>query len=211
MSSELVQGIEIAYGERTDLIVFALTGRTGSGCSTAADVLCKILDDIHVSESDFDNPERRKLAIIKDFARVQWQPFKKITVSAVIFTFLIQEDWKAIEALLTATKVSPTIRQRLEGLYRQIRTDPRGENVFEVLRAEHEVLSPEAWSFFSNRLEDAAREFRRELGNRFAATFQKLGDNLRLSGSATDDSVRPEKLFTLMRRVDLPPKSWTRC
>jgi hypothetical protein len=53
MQTELVRGIEHAYAERANLIVFALTGRTGSGCTTAALSLASPYSEIALSEEDY--------------------------------------------------------------------------------------------------------------------------------------------------------------
>jgi len=90
MGTNITAGIDQAYLERTDLLVVALTGRTGSGCSTTAAILCKRYDEISITPSDFSALEQRKLAIANRFCSKQWVPFKSVSVSTVILGFLLR-------------------------------------------------------------------------------------------------------------------------
>src|SRR3989442_792345 len=104
MQTDLVRGIEHAYSERTNPIVFALTGRTGSGCTTAAASLSLPFNEISLSEEDFQPPERRKISITLEYARANWVPFTAITVSSVIYSYLLDEPLKELDAFLIERK-----------------------------------------------------------------------------------------------------------
>lgn len=75
MARDLTQAIENAYSERVNLFVLALTGRTGSGCTTAASALSKPITELAVSKEGLSAIEGRKFDICLDFARAQWAPF----------------------------------------------------------------------------------------------------------------------------------------
>ncbi|MEA3180944.1 MAG: hypothetical protein QOI59_4467, partial [Gammaproteobacteria bacterium] len=112
MQSDLVRGIDLAYADRTDPLVFALTGRTGSGCTTAANTLAKSYDEITLSDGDPDDVETRKLGIATEFARSQWHPFwwadsAHIQLPSPLSTSLL--------AMLTLRTLPPAATARLSG------------------------------------------------------------------------------------------------
>ena len=102
MARELTDAIEGAYAERVNLFVVALTGRTGSGCTTAATAMSRNIDELPASSENLSPTEKRKLDICQSFARVQWVPFKVLTVSTVIFSFLLDEEADALTKFLSA-------------------------------------------------------------------------------------------------------------
>jgi phosphoribulokinase len=103
MARDLTQAIESAYSERVNLFVLALTGRTGSGCTTTASALSKQINELAVSKEGLTSIEGRKFDICHDFSRAQWVPFKIITVSTLIFSFLLEENFNDVEVFLKRT------------------------------------------------------------------------------------------------------------
>ncbi len=88
--------VKTAFQQRNDLIIVALTGRTGSGCSTVASIL-KSADfqelDFRLPKTiDFNNVDERKDAIIYNYMKSDqhWKPFTVIEASSIIFSFVIQ-------------------------------------------------------------------------------------------------------------------------
>lgn len=94
MNTDVVSQI---YKLRRDFIVIGLTGRTGSGCSTVADILCSDINDLKSNHKEFnDNKiynDIRKDRIIDRFVRANWRKFKTISASNVIFFFALLEDF----------------------------------------------------------------------------------------------------------------------
>lgn len=167
MSKELVSGIELAYAERTDLIVFALTGRTGSGCSTAAGLLCKTFDDITLSDEELDEPEQRKFAITKDFVRKQWIPFTTITVSSVIYSFVLEEDWEGVEKILLELKLTSAALDEFRKHLESLKQDSRVA-VFKRAMQVDAIDDDRAtgWQFFTESIDAKAKALRKEMGPR---------------------------------------------
>ena len=93
MQTDLVRGIEEAYAQRADPVVFALTGRTGSGCTTAGLSLSKSFNEIALQDGQHASVETRKLGIAIEYAKSHWVPFSVVTVSSVIFCSILQENW----------------------------------------------------------------------------------------------------------------------
>ncbi len=105
MANNIAAGIEQAYKERTDLLVVALTGRTGSGCTATADIFSKQFTEISLSSSDFPGAEERKISIAEHYCAKQWVPFKKISVSTLILSFLLDESDNKIADYFNALKL----------------------------------------------------------------------------------------------------------
>lgn len=124
MSKNLISGIELAYSERTDLIVFALTGRTGSGCSTAATTLGRRIEELTLSDEHFIGVERRKASITTEFARRQWLSFTTITVSSVIYSFVLEESSEAAEKILSELKTPPLPAGEFRSHIESLRQEP---------------------------------------------------------------------------------------
>ncbi|HHY99818.1 MAG TPA: hypothetical protein GYA03_01855 [Tissierellia bacterium] len=68
------------YDERKDFIIIGLTGRTGSGCSTVAEILkTPKFNKLHLNspkEYDFKSSEERKYSILYKYASHEgnWNP-----------------------------------------------------------------------------------------------------------------------------------------
>ena len=89
--------INTIYNEREQFIIIGLTGRTGSGCTTVS----KILESEHFSDlalhtpktTGFDNNDERKYQIIYNYAEQHWNPFLRISMTDIIFSFAIQTEF----------------------------------------------------------------------------------------------------------------------
>jgi deoxycytidylate deaminase/dephospho-CoA kinase len=199
MDASISAGIEQAYLERTDLFVVALTGRTGSGCSTAAAIFCKRYDEISITPGDFPELEQRKLAIANRFCSKQWVPFKSVSVSTVILGFLLNESNADITKFLDDLKVrnSAGIIQILDSL----RDDKNYSEFKACIFDDKKDAAPRAWTYYNEILKIRSGDVRSSLANAYAPVFQTLGDNIRFSGRALSRDIEPNKLFSLIRSV----------
>jgi deoxycytidylate deaminase len=207
MSVELIKGIELAYAERSDLLVLALTGRTGSGCSTTANVFCSEYSNISLAIDSLEGLEARKIGIVNDFARIKWQPFRKITVSTVILSYVVAVEWGALEGFLITKKVKPTIIHSLGAMHQALRENTRYQRFIECVTEPVKDKYPDAWQYYCDALEPAGKEVKNILANFYAPIFQSFGDNLRFSGNPISDQVDPNSLFSLIRRVKILAKA----
>ena len=96
MVISMKDAISQVYEGKESLIIIGLTGRTGSGCSTVAQILEKKefqdLDLHNAKQYDFQNSEERKERIIHEYMKVpgRWQPFSVIEVSGLIFASVLE-------------------------------------------------------------------------------------------------------------------------
>lgn len=83
--------------EREKFIIVGLTGRTGSGCTTVSKILStEIFEELNLHEpktTDFDTNEQRKYQIVYSYIKQHWSPFFRISMTDVIFSFIIQESF----------------------------------------------------------------------------------------------------------------------
>jgi deoxycytidylate deaminase len=207
MATELTAGIDLAYAERSDLVVLALTGRTGSGCSTTAKILSTNFQDISLALDEVAGIEARKLGIVASFAESNWVPFDCITVSSVIWSFVIETNWADIEAIFKKFKAKQTSTEALRTIHERCRSDPRFETFSQCMRNPEKSAYPLAWLFYKDVIESSGFEVKRELAQTYAPLFQAFGDNLRLSGKPHTSTVEPKQLFALIRRVKLLAKA----
>lgn len=84
------------YQNRNDSIIIGLTGRTGAGCSTVAEILkTQEFSELSLQNSKTIECEEEQIKnrIIYDYLSVEkrWQPFISIEVSSVILSFALEQ------------------------------------------------------------------------------------------------------------------------
>lgn len=89
--------VDRLYEQREKLIIIGLTGRTGAGCTTVANILSKdnLSDmDLHSPKTrDFRNSDERKYSIIRKYMNNErWKAFTIIEASTIIFSFFANES-----------------------------------------------------------------------------------------------------------------------
>lgn len=93
-----IEFVKQIYKLRQNFIVIGLTGRTGSGCSTVADILCAEIGSLKSSHKEFNDSkidnDVRKNRIIDKFIRENWKSFTSIKASDVIFFFALLETFE---------------------------------------------------------------------------------------------------------------------
>jgi len=92
------------YNTLNDCIIIGLTGRTGSGCSTTAEILgTKEFENLELAtpkHKDFEGVGERKAAIVYKYMQENWHPFTVIEASSIIFSFILDEGYDAFIAFL---------------------------------------------------------------------------------------------------------------
>lgn len=93
--------VETIYKLRDNFILIGLTGRTGSGCSTVAQVLATKKKDLGKLKSlhyewnpNGINNDARKNRIVHNYICKHWNAFRIIKASDVIFFYLLLADYK---------------------------------------------------------------------------------------------------------------------
>jgi deoxycytidylate deaminase len=199
MTDYVQAAIETIYRKDDDLIIVGLTGRTGSGCSTVARILCSPKDEIRNSLFTGANPatnDERKQKIVSRHFEQTWKPFQLIQVRSIITLLLMEED---------ASIVKGYLREHLLG--GKIDFETLDDHI-DYMRAKIIELSlpgrmSDYINYVTNQLTVDCQVLRRLLGETgFVKLYQIVGKNLRLSGKPFDSSQRPGQFFTLAEKVN---------
>ena len=187
-------------------LVFGLTGRTGSGCSTVADeILCKnTFAEIRYPDIPNASMEDRKDRIVTHWLAEHWAPFRKIQVSQTIMSFALEESAVSFSEL--EARLGPSIElKKFRDMAAPILEDALlNRRILENANAaDQDVRS--AFQYYYERVPSLARQLKDEMYvlNRglYTRLFQELGDNIRRSGTAFGKSMDAESLFALPRRI----------
>ncbi len=189
--SYLKSAINQIYADDNDFVLIGLTGRTGSGCSTTASILQLEKHQIKHSLFNGNNPqtsEDRKERIIRKFFEADWQPFTLIQVRSIITVFLLEKP--STDAVEYLKDIIPESQQ---------------EAIKAILDDIHEKQSENKsfTNFYSKYLPKKAEEIKEILGeNEFVRVYQRVGKNIRLSGSAFSSNLLQGKFFSLAEQIN---------
>ena len=203
-------GIERAYQEHQDLLILALTGRTGSGCTTAANLLSGKYQPSLAAHFKPKGHEETKQNIVNLFVSANWVPFSKVTISALLLTFLAEEADLEIKnfnvTIDSQRKLNDKELEILLNTVKNIRVEI--SNFLAVLSQSNVEFSANDWikdykikAQIIDKLPSLLIDLRKSLGDKYNTFLQEIGDNVRRSGSACKQKLDPEKLFELPRRI----------
>jgi|SRR5690554_1012255 len=194
----LASAIKKIYGDDDDFIVLGLTGRTGSGCSTIADILQSDKQNINHGLYDGGSPatnQDRKDRIIRRFFNSEWQPFLLLQVRSIITTFLLDEESFSNKDFFyhLLEGVGENRKERFLSLLGDLKEEYHKANKGEICYV----------SFYTEMLPLRCQEIKEILGeSSFVRLYQAIGKNIRLSGVACEDQLEEGKFFTLAERVN---------
>jgi len=207
--------IATTYNHVGNFILLGLTGRTGSGCSTAAKLLCKDGTYInHVSQIYKTPNDLRKLKIIERYTKDNWEPFYCIQVTTVITSFILDLNYEEFVDFLTSTvkiKAKDEISDLLTGIkqqYEQMHTRVTEYKALpEKTLEQQDVMANIAFEVYFKELPAFIEKFKNYLQSNigmdsYVTLYQAAGDNIRASGKANDSSFIQEKLFFLPRVIN---------
>lgn len=138
--------VEKVYERVNKCIIIGLTGRTGSGCTTAAKILeQEKFEDLNLPippASKFENTEARKYSIIYNFMKENWKPFITFEASSIILSFVFEYKFEELitylEELCKGTETDnfripgfSELKSKLEGIQ-----DWFNSNIFDELNTE---------------------------------------------------------------------------
>lgn len=100
------KAIRRMYENRSSSIILGLTGRTGSGCTTVANILkntsYKDLDLKQPKTYDYNDADERKYELIYNFISSEnnWKEFHVIEGSAIILSFVLEHGYEELLSYL---------------------------------------------------------------------------------------------------------------
>ena len=194
------------FDRRGSFLVLGLTGRTGSGCSTAAKLLSKPLAQLSLEAiaSPLIKPEQRKYRIVREFAQKNWEPFTIISVTQTIASFVFSGEPKSIEDFFRGQIKSAQSCNAFLAEIERVRILWDGAS--KVLQPNGAATSSESeleafFRIWEGEIKNFLGVARTVFATNFAQVFQTMGDNLRLSGTICSSTTEKNNFYTLPSRV----------
>lgn len=188
--------VDDIFDERKRFIVLGLTGQTGAGCSSVAELLCSSnFKDLKLKEpinSKYENNDGRRYRIAYDFLKKNWGQFTTIRVRDVIVYFCLNEGIDKFQSYLDQNVKSATLnnkdQENLANLFRNAaaakETFPLKDKLFESSFSNDDAY--EIFRIFSNEIKPISNEFIRilnKISDSHNNLMQQFGNNIRLYGS----------------------------
>lgn len=212
--SDESKALKRVYAESSEFIVLGLTGRTGSGCTTAAKILSE--KDIRlpeISKTYSSDNDRRKYKIVRNYIKNNWNPFISIQMRVVITGVLLELDYSALCKLISktlgvnVTEVEANLTS-YKDVYENAHTKIiKYKKMPESNSAEKDEKKEKAWEVYFEYLPDFCARFKETLQEKlgidsYTSLYQKVGDNIRASGTADKEKFNAAKIFTLPKIVN---------
>lgn len=203
----IASGIDKVFEHRKNFLVIGLTGRTGSGCTTAA----KILSTKDFSSLSFPaarNPplshEDRKLRIVGLWAESHWHPFVTIGVTSLILALALNDG---LDNFLDVIR-SVDDQVDIEAL-RSFLAPYEGEvkEAFEVcynINGPRRKDASQAVLTLTQGVGEVLEKIKAVMSTRrsYIDLFQRLGNNARRSGYPTREDVNPDEIFKIPKTIE---------
>ena len=218
--------INKVYKENTDFILIGLTGRTGSGCSTAGELLSSSTEmdlsgksKIYKSKND-----RRKFNIVTRYIKENWTPFKTIKVTTLITAYILEMTFdifkKCVSDILQSegdneelfsSNFDDEFEKEYNDLKARIKKHPLGEckdspqerDEIIKLYIEGDIRN------FGVKIRRIIRKTHKCRGkdneknyDPYIKFYQDIGDNIRSSGKANIKKFDSENIFRLAESVN---------
>lgn len=207
------RAIESVYKENKRFVVIGLTGRTGSGCSTSAEILCGA--SIELPENAYagiTKNELRKHRIIKKFIGNRWQPFKCLQVRTVITRYILTLNFPEFCRFISDVidREIPVVSETMKEIKEEY--DKFHIEISEYLKSPEttlkEIEEKQDFAFalyfnrlpiFSNKIRDALKKLSLDA---YTKIYQRAGDNIRASGHANSSKFDDSKVFHFPRTIN---------
>lgn len=191
----LASALKKLHSKDEDFLIIGLTGRTGSGCTTAASVLASekryITHSLYVDDKPSNNTQRKE-KILNKFYEANWQKFLHLRVTSILTLMLLEvEDMSTLTDFLA--KHDKFVRSTdVEFLVAKSK---------ELLK-ETKCTDLNAIEFYTDYLTSLTTEIRAKLEEAsFIKLYQLLGKNARRSGSVLSDKIKHGAFFTVAEKT----------
>lgn len=219
--SQYSEAINKVYGERKDFIIIGLTGRTGAGCTTVANLLTKSFNELKIKAINSINSNNdRKNRMIYNYAAKNWESFVKIEVRNIITSFILEKGYQDFLSYIN-TSIEAEQKKYIIGKLEEdkelcnkfnelnkLRIDIKNRVENDKTKGNYEkslgdediyqfyfIQLPQFTSFIKNKL----REINKDL---YFNIYQAIGRNIRKSGSAYENKFKPDKIYIMPQRIN---------
>lgn len=205
--------VERLFSERKDFIIIGLTGRTGSGCSTVANLIKQNFEQLQPPKpTRRDTLENRQYEVIYNYAEATWEEFTLIEMKHIIFTFILENSFDDFikfvqEEFHTKLNIGKNIKEkynrmsekRLKYMKDVAELTCKGENVpgDDEFYEYYFYQIPCFFKLFQEAIFEASSI------DVYTKIFQCIGNNIRSSGKAFSRDINPENIFKLAQRVNM--------
>ncbi len=206
------KSLDLIYKERTEFIIIGFTGRTGSGCSTAADILkSENFEDLRLPKpqtSNFTSNDERKYKIIYDYLSLNWEHFETISIKNIITSFILEVDYnKLINYLEHYLQEKPIINPKLEEEYESLKKqNKKCLKLLYKLKKCNDKEKESLTKFYYEDLNEVSKKLKNIIDNSFntkpQGIYRQIGNNIRSSGDATDSNYDSKCLFSIAERIN---------
>ncbi|MGF6141340.1 hypothetical protein [Pseudomonas laurylsulfatiphila] len=206
MSTKTGEAIHGVYDEAKNFLIIGLTGRTGSGCSTAASKLGAPSFDFPVDgyEGLTENELKKHKIIHKYLKGDEWVPFYKLEARSIItYHLLLLGRDSFISYLLSVAGAG--ISQEEAALTYDDSNSVREELLrLHSFNGKVEPGEIESWmELYFSTLPAVTERVKNNLGGAsFTKLYQGAGDNIRSSGFADSNVFDVEMLFNFPKHLN---------
>lgn len=203
----VANGIENVFKQHKSSIVIGLTGRTGSGCTTAAKILSirdfeKLnLPSLRVPPT---NHEDRKDRIIYAWIKEHWTPFKYLSVTTLILSIAISHGIDKLEELIKS--IDQNFETNELKKYLESHFEFTKKSIYSIYQ-ENIIDTEEIKStgfFLEKTSKSILSEFKKHFEFKmhvYTDLLQKIGNNLRKSGDPYSDEANPKEILFIPKII----------
>ena len=212
-SSPSSRALKSIYTENKKFILIGLTGRTGSGCSTAAEILSSTEIELPANAyQGITENELRKHRIVRKFIKERWHPFQCLQLRTVITRYILALNFSELcrfaaetlgrDQVETREKLQE-IKEEYDTLHKEI-TDHIASP--ETSQLEIEDKQRTAYKIYFNKLPAFSNKIRDNLKkislDAYTKIYQIAGDNIRASGHANSSKFDETKVFGFPKTIN---------
>lgn len=154
--------IKCLYSQRDKFILIGLTGRTGSGCTTVANIMSKDslqeLDLRSYKTCDYNDSDERKYSVIYRYMKEgkKWKKFDVIEASSIIMSFILQDTYGRLFSYvdMIAKKVEIKEIQQLKKRIASVFLGQKLEDNFDIESIKNDVIDKELSEWVSKVCEN---------------------------------------------------------
>lgn len=190
--------IDQIFKFRKNFILLGLTGRTGSGCSTLAQILA-LSKEQFISEKlnclqpvlkDRDNNKRKEI-VVRQYIRENWQQFTIVKASDFIAFYALLIDFGQLVAALSvnvrgkagmssASNVTSSLVDYKDQFEHLSIDAHKCDELLSMVESTSLEDCQTCRDFIQIKLPQFKHKLREVLGNKYIAVFQELGNNIRI-------------------------------
>ncbi len=204
MQKDVSTALKNLFSRREQLVVIGLTGRTGSGCTTVAELLANDFTSLNAPTPINANPspEQRKYRIVHEYTKKHWEPFFSISISNVIQSFILDIDEGDFKRLISATNaIKDDELKTLTADWCAAKNDWQTAKISIYSPSETIENKAKALGIWRTQLGAFFRHIKTGLSLGATDFLQTIGDNLRKSGGVLNNQHEPSKFYTHLERV----------